>query len=123
MVLVEDDPALRLVMLEVLTDQGHEVQAFEDGRQAYKALREAPAPDLLITDVGLPGGIDGYQLADACRSIAPHAAVLLITGYDLAHSTAKVRPDRRTELLAKPFDLQALAQALERLLGSTAQSP
>ncbi|WP_420170629.1 PAS domain-containing protein [Pseudomonas alloputida] len=121
--LVEDEPALRLVMLEVLLDQGYEVQAFEDGRQAYKALQEAPAPDLLITDVGLPGGIDGYQLADACRGIAPHAAVLLITGYDLAHSTANARPDRRTELLAKPFDLQALAQALERLLGSTAQSP
>jgi DNA-binding NtrC family response regulator len=120
--LVEDEPALRLVMLEVLIDQGHEVQAFEDGRQAFKALQEAPAPDLLITDVCLPGGIDGHRLAQACRSIAPHAAVLLITGPDAAHSTAKAWPDQRTELLAKPFDLQTLAQALERLLGSTAQS-
>ncbi|MCX2888260.1 MULTISPECIES: PAS domain-containing sensor histidine kinase [unclassified Pseudomonas] len=120
--LVEDQPAQRLVLLEVLHELGHDVQAFEDGRQAYEALHEGRPPDLLITDVGLPGGIDGYQLADTCRSIAPQAAILLITGYDTAASTARAQADMHTELLAKPFDLQALAQAIGRLLASTAHA-
>lgn len=113
--LVEDQPALRLVLVEVLTELGHEVQAFERGHLALEALHAGPLPDLLITDIGLPGGIDGYQLADAYQGLAKQAPVLLITGYDLA-GTASAQPDRRTELLSKPFDLQTLGERVGRLL-------
>lgn len=53
--LVEDQPAMRLVLVEVLTDLGHEVQAFDRGRPALEAMHAGVPPDLLITDVGLPG--------------------------------------------------------------------
>ncbi|MFJ4457562.1 ATP-binding protein [Pseudomonas sp. NPDC089392] len=115
--LVEDQPALRLVMVEVLTELGYQVQAFERGRPALEALHQGPAPDLLISDVGLPGGIDGYQLAEAFQGLVANAPVLLITGYDTADIPPNSRPDRRTEVLPKPFDLQSLGQRVEHLLG------
>lgn len=115
--LVEDQPALRLVLVEVLTELGHQVQAFETGPQALESLREGPPPDLLISDVGLPGQIDGYQLAKAYQDLVGHAPVLLITGYDAADTVHLARPGRRTELLHKPFDLTTLGERVERLLG------
>ena len=115
--LVEDQPALRLVLVEVLTELGHQVQAFEGGYPALESLQEGPPPDLLITDVGLPGRVDGYQLAEAYQNLVKHAPVLLITGYDAADTVHFARPDRRTELLHKPFDLSTLGERIERLLG------
>ncbi len=115
--LVEDQPALRLVLIELLTELGYDVQAFERGCRALQALREGPLPDLLITDVGLPGGIDGYQLAEAYQGQAEHAPVLMITGYDIADSMASMRPGSRIEQLSRPFDLKTLGERIDRLLG------
>ncbi|WP_069943296.1 PAS domain-containing sensor histidine kinase [Pseudomonas putida] len=115
--LVEDQSAMRLVLVEVLTELGHEVQAFDVGRPALEALHAGPLPDLLITDVGLPGGIDGYQLAEAFQGFQANAPVLLITGYDAAELPPSTRPDSRTELLSKPFDLQSFCSRVNRLLG------
>ncbi|CAI3801465.1 Sensor histidine kinase RcsC [Pseudomonas sp. MM221] len=116
--LVEDQPALRLVLVEVLTELGHKVQAFEQGKQAIEALHESPAPDLLITDVGLPGGVDGYQLAQAFRGLVAQGPVLLITGYDAATVNANTLPGRGIELLSKPFNLKTLGERVDRLLGA-----
>ena len=115
--LVEDQPALRLVLVEVLTELGHQVQAFEAGPRALESLQNGPLPELLITDVGLPGRIDGYQLAEAYQDLVGHAPVLLITGYDTTDTVHLGPPDRRTELLRKPFDLNTLGERVERLLG------
>ncbi|MBC3501980.1 response regulator [Pseudomonas sp. SWRI59] len=115
--LVEDQATMRLVLSEVLQELGHEVQVCEDGLSAFNALREGPLPDLLITDVGLPGGIDGQQLAGAYRSLASEAPVILITGYDITSSVASSLPAGPTEVLCKPFELKALAQRIDRLLG------
>lgn len=118
--LVEDQATLRLVLGEVLKELGHEVQIFEDGRSARAALQHGPLPDLLITDVGLPGGIDGNQLAEAYRGLANEAPVILITGYDIASSMARGWPAERTEVLSKPFELKALGERIDRLLGVAA---
>jgi len=115
--LVEDQPAMRLVLVEVLTELGHEVQAFDRGRPALEAMHAGVPPDLLITNVGLPGGIDGYQLAEAFQTLVAKAPVLLLTGYDTADIPISGRPDRRTEVLCKPFNLQSLGQRIDRLLG------
>jgi len=115
--LVEDQATLRLVLGEVLKELGHQVQVFEDGRSALEALQHGPLPDLLITDVGLPGGIDGNQLAEAYRCLANEAPVILITGYDIASSMALGWPAERTEVLSKPFELKALGERIDRLLG------
>ncbi|WP_410481888.1 ATP-binding protein [Pseudomonas plecoglossicida] len=117
--LVEDQPALRLVLVEVLTELGHEVQAFDCGGPALEALRTGPLPDLLITDIGLPGEVDGYQLAHAYQGLARQGPVLLITGYDMAEALASIKPDGPIELLPKPFHLQNLGERIARLLGTT----
>jgi CheY-like chemotaxis protein len=115
--LVADQPALRLVLVEVLTELGYQVQAFESGHRALESLQKGPPPDLLITDVGLPGRLDGYQLAEACQDLVADAPVLLITGYETAERVHCARPGRRTELLHKPLDLNTLGERIERLLG------
>ncbi|WP_087501781.1 PAS domain-containing sensor histidine kinase [Pseudomonas sp. SID14000] len=114
--LVEDQPALRLVLIEVLTELGHQVQAFEGGLPALESLQEGPPPDLLITDVNLPGRVDGYQLAEAYQDLVEHAPVLLISGYDTTDTAPCPQPGRRTELLHKPFDLNTLGERIGRLL-------
>nr|WP_225777532.1 PAS domain-containing sensor histidine kinase [Pseudomonas sp. Marseille-Q3773] len=119
--LVEDQPALRLVLVEVLTELGHEVQALEDGRQALEAMHRSPPPDLLVADIDLPGGTDGYQLAAVYQGLMKDAPVLLITGYDIADALPMVRLGGRTELLAKPFTLQSLGERINQLLGVAPQ--
>ena len=119
--LVEDQPALRLVLVEVLTELGHEVQALEDGRQAVEALRQNPPPDLLVADIGLPGGTDGYQLAEIYQKLVKDAPVLLITGYEMTDALPEARLGQRTALLAKPFTLQTLGERIGQLLGTHPQ--
>ncbi|QJQ21099.1 PAS domain-containing protein [Pseudomonas sp. SK] len=119
--LVEDQPALRLVLVEVLTELGHEVQALEDGRQAVEAMRQSPPPDLLVADIGLPGGTDGYQLAEIYQKLVKDAPVLLITGYEMTDALPEAGLGQRTALLAKPFTLQTLGERIGQLLGPHAQ--
>ncbi|QHG65772.1 PAS domain-containing sensor histidine kinase [Pseudomonas putida] len=112
--LVEDQDILRLLICEVLEEQGHRVHAFSDGRGALEALQAGLHPDLLITDIGLPGGIDGYQVAAACQKRPGSVAVLYITGY--ASNRVDVSPDRHCAVLYKPFELAALNQHVAQLL-------
>ncbi|WP_079227665.1 PAS domain-containing sensor histidine kinase [Pseudomonas putida] len=112
--LVEDQDTLRLLISEVLEEQGHRVHAFSDGRYALEALQAGLRPHLLITDIGLPGGIDGYQIAAACQKLPGTIAVLYITGY--ASNRINVIPDRHSAVLYKPFELAALNQHVAQLL-------
>ncbi|HYQ54436.1 MAG TPA: ATP-binding protein [Pseudomonas sp.] len=114
--LVEDQDTLRLVINEVLEDSGHQVHTFADGKHALQALQMGLRPDLLITDIGLPGGVDGHQLAAACLNMSQETAVLFITGYGQGTGMAKTWPSERIEILHKPFELAVLKQRVERLL-------
>jgi len=114
--LVEDQDTLRLVIREVLEDYGHQVHTFADGKQALQALHMGLRPDLLITDIGLPGGVDGHQLAAACQNMSQEIAVLFITGYGQGTGMAKTLPSERVEMIYKPFELAVLKQHVERLL-------
>lgn len=114
--LVEDQDTLRLLIGEVLEDSGHEVHVFADGQTALNALHGGLQPDLLITDIGLPGGVDGHQLAATCLSSPGEVAVLFITGYSEWKGKNKTWPNGRTDLLYKPFALSVLKQHVDRLL-------
>ncbi|RZI70375.1 MAG: response regulator, partial [Rubrivivax sp.] len=76
---VEDQPAMRTVISEVLEELGHSVRLFDTGTAALAALQNGLQSDLLITDIGLPGGLDGYKLAAAYQQLTPHTPVLFIT--------------------------------------------
>ncbi|MCX2686347.1 PAS domain-containing protein [Pseudomonas sp. DCB_AW] len=115
-VLVEDQEPLRLVIREVLEELGHDVQAFADGPSALAYLEQCPPPHLLITDIGLPGGLNGRQVADRCRVLHPHIKVLFITGYDESAVLSHGQPLEASSVLTKPFDLAALVERVAQLL-------
>ena len=74
MLVVDDEPTIRMVIQQVLREYGYATLEAEDGVQAMRILQSAQRIDLLVTDVGLPGGVNGRQLADAGRTAAARAA-------------------------------------------------
>jgi CheY-like chemotaxis protein len=112
---VEDEPDVRLLVVDVLTDLGYEVLDAADGPSALVHLQGEGRIDLLVSDVGLPG-IDGRALADLARQQRPGLKVLFVTGYA---RTAQVRADFLAEgmaLLTKPFSIDDLAQRVRALI-------
>ena len=118
MLLVEDEPEVRAVAAEHLRDLGYEVIEAEDGSAALRLLRAAPRLDVLVTDVGLPAGLNGRQVADAAREVRPDLPVLFITGY--AGDALEDRLAPGMEVIGKPFTLDALAARVARHDGGPA---
>ena len=87
--LVEDELALRMVIVEVLSELGYTVLEAVNSQSGLQIVKSGARIDLLVTDVGLPGGMNGRQLADAARERRPGLKVLFLTGY--AQSVAVVR--------------------------------
>jgi len=119
LMLVEDEAIARKIAAEHLREHGYHVLEAEDGPSALALLRQAPALDLLITDVGLPNGINGKHLADMIRADAPFLPVLFITGY--AGSAKFDELDAGMQVLAKPFRLPALMAKVEAMLSAARQ--
>jgi CheY-like chemotaxis protein len=78
---VDDEPTVRMLVTDVLNDLGHTAIEAQDGPGGMRVLQSDARIDLLITDVGLPNGMNGRQLADAARTTRPDLKVLFITGY------------------------------------------
>ncbi len=114
--LVEDQAALRVVVCEVLEELGYRVDAFENGPAALAHLQAGERPDLLLSDIGLPGGLNGRQLAERCRERHPDLKVLFITGYDESAALSEGQLLQGTEVLTKPFELAVLAERVRTLL-------
>jgi light-regulated signal transduction histidine kinase (bacteriophytochrome)/CheY-like chemotaxis protein len=114
--IVDDEQMLRVILIESLTDQGYAVRAAQDGATALEILQSPEKIDLLITDVGLPGGLNGRQLADAAHVFLPALAVLFITGYAEHSMLPKHGLGPRMEVMAKPFALDALALRIRAML-------
>ena len=123
--LVEDEPAVRAFAGEVLRDLGIEVLEAADGASGLATLRaavrdgERGGVDVLVADVGLPGGLNGRQLADAARELLPRLPVLLITGY-AGDAISNGDLPAGLELLAKPFTLEALSARVCAMLDPAA---
>ncbi|WP_194788768.1 PAS domain-containing protein [Pseudomonas sp. UFMG81] len=119
--LVEDQAALRTVIADVLEDQGYQVVACENGPSALARLDDGYVPDLLISDIGLPGGLDGRQVAQASRARHPGLPVLFITGYDESAAEADGVLPPSTCVMTKPFELNALTLQVSQLLSAHPQ--
>ena len=111
---VEDDTAVRGACGETLRELGYEVLEAPDAMEAFRLIADHGGIDLLMTDIGLPGGVSGRALAAAARNVDPAIRVLFITGY--ATGDLKVRSDEG--LLAKPFSPTQLAHQVRRVLGT-----
>lgn len=108
--LVEDETPIRVLMSEVLTEAGYRVIETAEGSAAVERLRSHDTIDLLVTDVGLTGGLNGRQVADAGRQYRPALPVLFVTGYAATAAVGAGQLDEGMEVLTKPF----LAADLER---------
>ena len=117
--LVEDEPALLRIGAQALRDAGHTVLTAEDAYTALEMLEEGAAPDLLASDVSMPG-MDGVALARAARARQPGLPVLLLSGY-AASALAADLPAQGWHFLAKPFPAQALRGAVALALATPAE--
>ncbi|WP_315835920.1 PAS domain S-box protein [Bradyrhizobium prioriisuperbiae] len=111
---IEDDSAVRLMLIEALQDLGYATIEATDDKGAIPVLESGRRIDLLVTDVGLPG-LNGRQIADFARLQRKNLRVLFITGYaeDAAMRDGFLEPG--TEILAKPFSIDALTGRLRRI--------
>jgi two-component system cell cycle sensor histidine kinase/response regulator CckA len=115
---VEDNESLRRVLVKQLRELGYEVLQAETGEAALKILRTAPRVDLLLTDVVMPGGLNGYELARKAGLLCPDLKVLFTSGFPetALGPEAPLKPDE--VLLGKPYRKDELAQKVRQALAT-----
>src|SRR4030081_810586 len=112
---VEDEPVVRGVILEMLHEEGYRPLEAIDGPSGLRILRANKRVDLLITDVGLPG-MNGRQLADQARETRPGLKILFITGYAESAAIADGFLQPGMEMITKPFDLNNLSRQIRAMV-------
>lgn len=114
--LVEDETTIRVLVKEVLGAAGYDVTEVAEGSAAVEILQSSQPVDLLITDVGLTGPLNGRQVADAGRQSRPELPVLFITGYAAAAAVGAGQLEPGMALLTKPFSSSDLEDRIAALL-------
>jgi CheY-like chemotaxis protein len=112
---VEDDADVREQVVSMLGELRYTVLEAADGASALRMLEAHPAVQLLFTDVGLPGGMSGRELADAARAARPTLRVLFTTGYARHAIVHQGKRETGVDLLPKPFSYMALASKIHQL--------
>jgi CheY-like chemotaxis protein len=115
-IIVDDEPTVRMLVKDVLDGLGYKALEAANGAEGLHALKSIAHVDLLITDVGLPGGMNGRQLADAARSAQPDLKVLFITGYAENAVVRHGHLEPGMHVLTKPFEITVLARRIRDLL-------
>lgn len=114
---VEDEPVVRGIIVEMLHDQGYRTREAPDGAAGLRILQLDKPVDLLLTDIGLPG-MNGRQLADQARKLRPNLKILFMTGYaeNAANAEGFLQPGM--DMITKPFDLGHLSQRVRDIISS-----
>ncbi|KQX18236.1 two-component system sensor histidine kinase/response regulator [Sphingomonas sp. Root50] len=113
---VDDEPTVRMLVVDALAELGYACLEAPDGAAGLRILEADSGIDLLITDVGLPGGLNGRQVAEAARKMQPDLKILFITGYAENAVLNHGHVERGMEVLTKPFSIDDLAGRVDRLL-------
>ena len=114
--LVEDDPDVRIVTAAQLKQLGYKVHAVANGMEAIDLIESPANIDIMLTDIVLPGGIDGVALVKEAMRARPRMGVLCMSGYDPTQKHRKWLEVQNIEFLEKPFSSSRLAQALDAVL-------
>jgi PAS domain S-box-containing protein len=114
---VEDNELLLSSVAAMLRDRGYRVLTAPNGATALQVLGSEPEIDLLFTDVGLPGGLNGRQLGDQVKQLRPDLKIVFTTGYTRNAIIHQGRLDRDIEWIGKPFTYAALVAKIQRVLG------
>jgi CheY-like chemotaxis protein len=113
--IVDDEPDIRLIITDTLSHEGFKVIAASSGPEALDILRSDPSIDLLFTDIVMPGGLDGFELAHRAKELRPDLRIIYSSGY------IKDQPWGKTgigygPLLPKPFRTHNLIAEVRRAL-------
>ncbi|MCY0107017.1 PAS domain-containing protein [Pseudomonas monsensis] len=117
-VVVEDDPAVRMLVLDLLKELGYRAFEAEDAKSALPLLESDLRVDLLVTDVGLPG-MNGRQLAEVARQHRPGLKVLFMTGYAQKAAERQGFLEDGMDMVAKPFAIELLASKIRTMISQT----
>jgi PAS domain S-box-containing protein len=117
--IVDDEPTLRMLVTEVLQDLGYAAIEAADGASGLKVLQSEVRIDLLITDVGLPGGINGRQMADIARQSRPALKVLFVTGYAETAAVSSDQLEPGMHIMTKPFSLEMLGSRIKAIIAGS----
>ena len=113
---IDDEPTLRMLIADVLTEAGYAVLQAATGPEGLRILENGRRIDLLITDVGLPGGLNGRQVAEAARARRPDLRVLFITGYAENAVIGSGHLEAGMEIVSKPFAITEFAAKVRDML-------
>ena len=113
---VDDEASLRMIMSDVLIGLGYDVLEAQDGASALRILDSDVRLDLLVTDVGLPGGMNGRQVADAAKVRRPDLKVLFVTGYAENAAIGNGFVGEGMQVLTKPFPIDEFIRRIKSML-------
>jgi CheY-like chemotaxis protein len=116
---VEDDEGVREVIVGMLSDLGYRTLVARTGAEALEVLEREKSIDLLFTDVIMPGGISGVELARTARRQQPELKILVTSGYTRAEPDM-MAARREFPFLAKPYRLRLLGAKLKEILAGDA---
>src|SRR5437879_3286363 len=110
---VDDEPAIRLLLQAILAQEGHDVDTAADGVDALSAV-ERELPDVILLDLAMPN-MDGWHFLEELRNLGlrSRVRVIIVTATNDAESTARGHAEGVKELIAKPFDATAIVKAVE----------
>jgi CheY-like chemotaxis protein len=110
---VDDEVLIRMMVVDQLMDMGFACEEAASGAEALVVLERGTQLELMITDIGLPDGLDGNELAQRARQMRPDLKIMLMTGYTDAKA-----PAPGMSVLTKPFDMAELIKSVDALLAA-----
>jgi CheY-like chemotaxis protein len=114
--IVDDEPTVRMLIGDTLNELGYTGIEAADAASGLKVLESDVKIDLLITDVGLPGGMNGKEMAEQARQQRPNLKVLFITGYAQNAAISNGRLEPGMHILSKPFPMEKLASKIRAII-------
>jgi len=114
--IIDDDQSMRWVLEKTLVNNGYRVSAFESASVAlssFKRAADAERPDLMITDVRMPG-INGFELLKQIKNVSPQTPIIVMTAYTDLDTTVQAFEDGAFEYLPKPFDIDEALELVAR---------
>ncbi len=107
MLVIDDEPEVRMLVVDVLEELGYAAMEASDGPEGLRVLQATARLDLLISNVGLPSGLNGRHVADAARALRPNLKVPVITGYAENAVLNHGHLDQSMHVLTKPFGVRS----------------
>jgi CheY-like chemotaxis protein len=111
--IVEDEVLIRMLLSDALRQAGYDVIEAADADEAIRVMRASAGPDVLITDVGMPGSVDGFGLVAYVRRAKPGLKVIVTSG----HAGPDAAVGLADAFLPKPYDLTLIVQRVQALTG------